>query len=180
MIRTILLSFCAVLLMSGAAFAEEKPKADTAKPAAQSAQKGALQPDLRKILEDQAKKESQAWGVSNKYYAEQCIKGVEKGKDVPPEMAVASTDCYIGAIDKNVKPVALNTHMVDDMTAEWKTLARKYAAKQITHKEWMTGMQATQKKFAQARLGVIKGLVDQAKKQQDAAKAAAPAKKATQ
>ncbi len=175
----VLLVIGAVFLMTAPAHAEEKksapaPAAKKEAPKKQEAKKQgdapALQPDLRKILEEQTKKENAAWNKSNAEYASTCLKGVEKGKPVPPEKAVASTDCYIKEIDANVKPVALNTHMVDDMTKEWKLLARKYGAKQITHKEWMKGMQDTQKKFAAARIGIIKGLISDAQKQAKAVK----------
>lgn len=173
-------------MMGGTAHAEEKKAAPAPaptskeKPAEQKpAEKKAadkksdaagMQPNLKKILEEQTKKEAAAWQQSNKEYAEACLKGVEKGKPVPPEKAVDSTDCYIKEVDKNVKPVALNTHMVDDMTKEWKALARKYGAKQISHKEWMKGMQETQKKFGAARLQIIKGLIEDARKQAAKAK----------
>lgn len=126
----------------------------------------ALHPNLRKILEEQAQKESDAWNISNAYYAKTCLKDVTPGKDVPKDKAVSTTECYIGAIDKNVRPVALNQEMVDDMTGEWTSLARKYGAGQITHKQWMDGMHSTQKKFAAARIQIIEGLVADAAKEQ--------------
>lgn len=162
----VLLGLAAAWLMSGAAHAEEKKAPPKAAPTAkEKADAPSMQPNLKKILEEQTKKEAAGWQKSNKTYAETCLAGVEKGKPVPPEKAVTSTDCYIKEIDTNIKPVALNTHMVDDMTKEWKSLARKYAAKQISHKEWMKGMQETQKKFSAARLQIIKGLIADAKKQ---------------
>lgn len=162
MMKNIALILIAAVVVAGPAFAEEKKKPAEA----------AMEPDLRKVLEDQAKSEDAAWDKSNKEYAQTCLAGVDAGKPVPPEKAVPTTDCYIKSINKNVKPVALNTHMVDDMTKEWKALARKYSAKQLTHKEWLSGMQATQKKFTKARIQVIMGLIEDAKK-----KAAAAAKK---
>lgn len=162
----ILALIMAAIMASGPAFAESKKA-----PAE-------MKPDLRKILEEQAKKEDAAWDKSNIAYAKTCLADIPSGKPVPPEKAVSTTDCYIQQIDANVKPVALNTHMVDDMTKEWKSLARKYSAKQVTHKEWLAGMQATQKKFAQARIQVIKGLIADAQKQAAATSKAAPKKTA--
>lgn len=157
MMKILTAMMVAICLIAAPAMAEEK-KTEKKPPTAE------MQPDLRKILEEQAKSEDAAWDKSNKEYAQKCLAGIDAGKPVPPEKAVPTTDCYIKSIDKNVKPVALNTHMVDDMTKEWKSLARKYGAKQVTHKEWLAGMQATQKKFAQARIQVIMGLVEDAKK----------------
>ena len=157
--KKIVLGLLALTLLGGPAFAEAKKKDDAA-----------LQPDLRKILEEQAKKESQAWGQSNQHYAQVCLKGTEAGKPVPKEKAVESTECYIKEIEKNVKPVALNEHMVDDMTDEWRMLARQYGAGQIDHTAWMKGMDDTQKKFAAARIGIIKDLIAQAQAQQAKAK----------
>lgn len=169
MIKTLALFVSAFCVLAVPALAETKKAAPAQ-----------MQPDLRKILEDQAKKEDAAWDKSNLAYAKTCLAGIEAGKPVPPEKAVTTTECYIKEIDKNVKPVALNTHMVDDMTKEWKALARKYGAKQISHKEWLGGMQETQKKFAAARIQVIKGLIADAQKQAAAKtdKAAKPAKTA--
>jgi hypothetical protein len=156
MLKKVLLGLSVLMISGGMALA-----ADTAKP------KGAdLHPDLRKILEEQAQKESAGWKASNEYYAKTCLKDLEPGKPVPPASAVSTTECYIGAIDKNVKPMALNTTMVDDMTGEWKTLARKYGAGQMTHQQWVNGMHDTQKKFAAARIQIIEGLVADAAKQQ--------------
>lgn len=157
--------FAAALLSGGIAQAEEKKAQPAPAPTAKEKAAPKMEPNLKKILEEQTKKESAAWQESNKEYAEHCLAGIEKGKPVPPEKAVPSTDCYIKEVNENVKPVALNTHMVDDMTKEWKSLARKYSAKQISHKDWMKGMQDTQKKFSAARLQIIKGLIDDARKQ---------------